>query len=58
MASCAAGRINVKAAGGIRDLDTLITLYRCGARRFGVGAKSAALIFEQCAQLPNGVVEL
>ena len=48
----------VKAAGGIRDLATLVELYRCGARRFGVSATSARKIFDECAALPGGAVEL
>jgi len=58
MKSCVGDAIGVKAAGGIRDLDTLVELYRRGAERFGIGLKSAIKIFEQCAELPGGVVEL
>jgi deoxyribose-phosphate aldolase len=48
----------VKAAGGIRDLATLAELYRRGARRFGVSATSARKIFDECAAMPGGAVEL
>jgi deoxyribose-phosphate aldolase len=41
-------RLGIKAAGGIRDLETLIDLYERGARRFGVGVDSAISILEQC----------
>ncbi len=45
--------LNVKAAGGVRDLDILLTLYSLGATRFGVSAKSAKLIFQQMEQQTN-----
>lgn len=43
----------VKAAGGVRDLDTLLQLYGRGATRFGVSTKSAALILQQIGQREN-----
>jgi deoxyribose-phosphate aldolase len=46
-------RIAVKAAGGIRSLDTVIEMYRLGARRFGIGLSSAIAIFEECAARPD-----
>jgi deoxyribose-phosphate aldolase len=48
----------VKAAGGIRSLETLVELYRAGARRFGLGAASGVKILDQCAALPGGAVEV
>ncbi len=39
----------VKAAGGVRDLDTLLEMHRLGAERFGIGYKTAKAIFEQLA---------
>ena len=47
--SCVGNAIGVKAAGGIRELDTLMEMYRLGARRFGLGLRSAKQILEQCA---------
>jgi deoxyribose-phosphate aldolase len=47
--SCVGDAIAIKAAGGIRSLDTLREMYRLGARRFGVGLSSALGIFEECA---------
>ncbi len=44
-----AGRCQVKAAGGIRSLETLKALYDAGARRFGVGVKSARGILAEMA---------
>jgi deoxyribose-phosphate aldolase len=36
----------VKAAGGVRDLATLLELYDSGARRFGIGVNAAKTILE------------
>jgi deoxyribose-phosphate aldolase len=40
-------QVKIKAAGGIRDLTTLLQLYDLGARRFGIGLNSALDIIEQ-----------
>ncbi len=50
MNACAGGKISIKAAGGIRDLATLLELHRCGATRFGVGYESAKNILSQVAE--------
>lgn len=39
------GAARIKAAGGVRDLDTLLEMHRLGAERFGVGHKTAEAIF-------------
>lgn len=39
----------VKAAGGVRNLDTLLAMHRLGAERFGIGYKTASAIFEENA---------
>jgi deoxyribose-phosphate aldolase len=41
-------RIEIKASGGIRDLDMLLEMYKSGARRFGVNLKSGMKIMEEC----------
>ena len=41
-------RIQIKASGGIRDLEGLLDLYRAGARRFGINLKSGIEIIESC----------
>jgi deoxyribose-phosphate aldolase len=53
---CVGDRILVKAAGGIRSLDTVLEMYRLGARRFGIGVASAMHIFEEVlyADHPRG----
>lgn len=58
MKACVGDDLEVKAAGGVRDLTTLIDLYKCGARRFGIGTDSAISILEQCIGLPNGEIEI
>jgi deoxyribose-phosphate aldolase len=39
--------IGIKAAGGIRSLETLQQMYQAGARRFGIGYRSAQQILAQ-----------
>jgi deoxyribose-phosphate aldolase len=41
-------KVKIKASGGIRDLDTLVEMYRLGARRFGVNLISGGKILEDC----------
>jgi deoxyribose-phosphate aldolase len=48
-------KARIKAAGGIRDLASLVELYRCGARRFGLGLASGAKILAEAAAMPGGV---
>jgi deoxyribose-phosphate aldolase len=47
--ACVGDAIGIKASGGIRGLETLIEMYRRGARRFGIGLRSATRIFEHAA---------
>lgn len=37
----------IKAAGGVRDLDTLLSMVEAGCDRFGIGVRSAETIFEE-----------
>jgi deoxyribose-phosphate aldolase len=41
--------IGIKASGGIRQLETVKEMYRLGARRFGLGFRTAAPILKRCA---------
>jgi len=50
--------IKVKAAGSIRSLDTLVTMYRMGVSRFGINLTSSMEIVRAVAALPGGVVEV
>ena len=58
MKSAVGDKAQVKAAGGVRDLDTVVEMIRRGVSRFGVGLDSGVKILEQCAALPGGAVEL
>jgi len=48
----------IKAAGGVRGLDMLVELYRCGARRFGIGLGHEGEILDRCAALAGGAVDV
>jgi deoxyribose-phosphate aldolase len=41
------GACKIKAAGGIKDLKTLMEIYNAGATRFGIGVRSAKSIFAE-----------
>ena len=47
MKSMVGDAVKIKAAGGIRDLQTVKELYALGAVRFGVGMASARAIFDE-----------
>jgi deoxyribose-phosphate aldolase len=51
-------RIEVKAAGGIRDLDTLLEMYTMGVSRFGINLEASIAILNECAARPGGYVEI
>jgi len=57
IARTVADRIAVKAAGGIRDVETLAAMYRLGARRFGIGLRSGVAVLEEIAAR-GGFVEV
>ncbi len=42
-------RCQVKAAGGVRDLATLLAMHALGVRRFGIGVNSAEAILAEAA---------
>lgn len=46
MKQAVGNRCQVKAAGGVRDLETLWAMYQAGARRFGIGVRTARKIFD------------
>ena len=49
--------IQVKASGGIRDLDTYLAMYKMGTTRFGINARSTLDIIHEC-EARGGVVEI
>ncbi len=50
--------IKVKAAGSIRNLETLVKMYRMGVSRFGINLNSSMDIVRSVGALPGGVVEV
>jgi deoxyribose-phosphate aldolase len=48
-------KIKLKVAGGVRDLDTLLKMYKRGADRFGIGLASAIKIMEEASTYPEGI---
>jgi deoxyribose-phosphate aldolase len=52
--TCVGNTVGIKASGGIRDLETVKEMYRRGARRFGLGVRTALPIFQQCAAQASG----
>ncbi len=46
MKECVGDRCQVKAAGGVRDLETLLAMYERGVTRFGIGVNTAMTILE------------
>ena len=48
------GAVQIKASGGIRDLDTICQMVALGVTRFGVNAHVAVELVERCAALPEG----
>lgn len=50
--------IKVKAAGSIRDLETVVAMLRMGVARFGINLNSSIQIVHECRALPGGGVEV
>lgn len=46
MHSQAQGRVKLKAAGGIRSIDTILSMKNAGCDRFGISLKSSLSLFE------------
>ena len=54
MSKAVAGRCKIKAAGGVRDLETLLELNKLGATRFGLGVATALDIINNTANAGKG----
>jgi deoxyribose-phosphate aldolase len=52
------GAIKVKAAGGIRDIQTVVDMRRLGVARFGINLHTAVQIVSAVAEMPGGAVEV
>ena len=50
--------IKVKAAGSIRNIETLVTMYRMGVSRFGINLNSSVDIVKSVAALPRRVARI
>jgi deoxyribose-phosphate aldolase len=48
-------RAKVKAAGGVRDLGTVVAMIRLGVSRFGVGLGTGTKLLQECAALAEGL---
>lgn len=48
-------RVKLKVAGGVRDLDTLLKMYKLGATRFGIGCASAEKILAEVDALGGSI---
>ena len=53
MCEVASGRCKVKADGGIRTLDTILSLYSTGVTRFGVGVRALDEIMQDAVSREN-----
>jgi len=58
IAETVAGRAQVKASGGIRDLATIAGMVRLGVTRFGINTGVAVDLVRQCAALPGGRLQI
>ncbi|MDR0694208.1 MAG: deoxyribose-phosphate aldolase [Prevotellaceae bacterium] len=47
--------IKLKVAGGVRDLQTLVGMYKKGADRFGIGLAASINIMEEALALPEAI---
>ena len=50
------GRVKIKASGGVRDLETLLKMYKMGVDRFGINLNTSIKLIEECASRPGGRV--
>jgi deoxyribose-phosphate aldolase len=58
IADAVAGRVQIKASGGIRDLETIRRMMALGATRFGINTGIAVRLLRECAKLPGGGLSL
>jgi deoxyribose-phosphate aldolase len=50
--------IKIKAAGGIRDVQTVIAMYRLGVARFGINLDTAVQIVGAVSAMPGSAIEV
>jgi deoxyribose-phosphate aldolase len=56
IANTVQGAVQIKASGGIRDLNTVARMVALGVTRFGINTQAAVELVEHCAALPNGAL--
>jgi deoxyribose-phosphate aldolase len=56
--ACVGSAIQVKAAGGVRDLETVVAMMRMGVTRFGVNLDTSVALLRECGARPGGGVEV
>ncbi len=50
--------IQVKVSGGIRNLDTLVAMYKMGVSRFGINAQASMSIHNEVSAMPGKCIEI
>ena len=55
IADAVRGAVQIKASGGIRDLDTVTRMIAIGVTRFGINTQAAVALVERCAAVSGGV---
>jgi deoxyribose-phosphate aldolase len=50
--------ISIKAAGGIRDVQTVVDMYRLGVARFGINLDTAVQIVSAVSAMPGSAIEV
>jgi len=48
--------IKIKVAGGVRDLNSVIEMYKLGVSRFGINTKAAIKIIEECDKYTSEII--
>ena len=49
------GAVQIKASGGIRDLDAVTRMVALGVTRFGINTEAALALIDRCAAVQGGV---
>jgi deoxyribose-phosphate aldolase len=49
--------IKIKVSGGIRNIDTIVEMYRMGVSRFGINAQASMSILDEVASMPGKRIE-
>ena len=55
MEKASGGKLKLKVAGGVRNLETMLRMYKAGAVRFGIGLASAISILAEAKTYQEGI---